>query len=261
MIERLLRAKWRLFHVAVLALAEWFIAHGLLLSLNRAWVGGLHTHPLGSDAIFAEDGRVALDVTLAHLVDLRAGLVFVVIGMAIVFFVSVPLHGVTAVIARKTDENPWTQSVLQSPRLVAIAALQWVSFALIAYGLVRTSGPMVRAVMAGAGARSFVLPSVIALGLVYLLQCTRVCAHHARLLAVAEAPLRGCLAGGLRGLQNAPFRTVFTLSLVDLTMILLSVLTSVCPSVVLWLLSLVTQFLRVQMLVWWLAAQHRRAPV
>jgi hypothetical protein len=253
--------RWRIrLHSALLAAIEWLVAWLLLSRVTREWLSALDGHPLGSDALLSEQGRIALDVTLPHLLDLRAGAIGVALVVVVVLLLSVPLHGVGASLALNVDENPWLRSISRTPKLVAIALIQWLALAVCLALIARACKQCVTLVLERATHADFVLPALLLSVSLYALQCVRVFTHLARLRAMSDVSLRCCLRDALLQLRARVIRGALLLTALDLTLLALTAISVLLPAWLLLFGVVLVHYARVRLPITWLAHEAHSWP-
>lgn len=239
-------------HVIGLALVEWAVSFALSRYVVSAIAAPLATHPRGADALFDEDGRIALDVYFSRSAELPPTLAATALIVGLVVLVSVPLQGAMPSLARGIRRNPWAQSIANTPSIVALAVAQTTLFALFALAIRRPFVSLaIDALSTGHSAKVavFVAFVLLALALIAAIRSTFAIARGA---VVGGDSARAALAHGFNLLRARLVRIVLGRLGVDASTLALAAVAAIAPASLAVAASLLAHGVRVALELAWL---------
>ncbi len=240
-------------HVAALTVIEWLVSLALGAMLADAIAAPLRAHRAGGDAIAAEHGRIAIELFVTRLAELRSGAATVVIVAVLYGLIVVPLHGVMPALVVCEKDNPWGRSVARTPSLVAIALVHGAL--LVTLGLSARSAltaSIHRALSANPGPFLSVTYAIIAVALLTVVALRSLFAL-ARAAAVLDHDARPSLALAFEALRARPFTIVLSRAALELASLALALLAALSPAPLTTLAALAAHGARIALELVWLA--------
>ncbi|MBL8682700.1 MAG: hypothetical protein JNK05_26275 [Myxococcales bacterium] len=217
-------------HVIGLALLEWAVSFALARNVVNAIAAPLASHPAGADALFAEDGRIALELYFARSAELPPALAVAALTVGLVALVTVPLQGALPSLARQLPRSPWAQSIAHTPGIVALALAQATLFALLVLALRRPFTALAVSALASERPRDIASLTAVTVAALVVIAALRSLFALARGAVVVGTDARTALAHGFNALRARPSRIVLARLGVDFVALSVAALAAIAPA-------------------------------
>jgi hypothetical protein len=254
------RARRAAPHVLALAAAEWALSLALGRQLALALAAPLRDRPEGGDAIFAEHGRIALELGVSRAHEINSAGALVALALALAALAVVPLQGALAALARGLPDNPWARSVSRTPPLVALSLLGLATWGTLGLAVHASLSRALTQALSPAPGHAVAIAVAIAAVTACAALSLRVVFALARASVVAGHAALASLGHGWSALRRRPFAHFSARALCELASLALAALASFTPTSVTVLASLLAHGLRLAIDLAWLAWASRALP-